>query len=61
MMKKFLKGIVLIKGLPILLRKGFKLVGCLVALVAGYRLSKRYNLTDHLPMPGQLRQLLNRK
>lgn len=61
MMKKFLKGIVLIKGLPVLLRKGFKLVGCLVALVAGYRLSKRYNLTDHLPMPGQVHQLLNRK
>ena len=61
MMKKFLKGIVLIKGLPILLRKGFKLVGCLVALVAGYRLSKRYNLTDHSPLPGQVRQLLNRK
>lgn len=61
MMKKFLKGIVLIKGLPILVGKGFKLVGCLVALVAGYRLSKRYNLTDHLPLPGQVRQLLNRK
>lgn len=61
MMEKILKGIVLIKGLPVLLRKGFKLVGCLVALVAGYRLSKRYNLTDHLPMPGQVRQLLNRK
>lgn len=61
MMKKFLKGIVLIKGLPILVGKGFKLVGCLVALVAGYRLSKRYNLTDHLPMPGQVRQLLSRK
>lgn len=61
MMEKILKGIVLIKGLPILVGKGFKLVGCLVALVAGYRLSKRYNLTDHLPLPGQVRQLLNRK
>jgi len=61
MMKKILKGIMLIKGLPILLRKGFKLVGCILGLVGGYQLCKRYNLTDHLPLPGQLRQLLSRK
>lgn len=44
-----MKAVVLIKGIPMFLGKLFKLIFGGLALIGGYKVIKKYNLTDYLP------------
>lgn len=49
MVAKLMKAVVLIKGIPMFLGKLFKLIIGGLALIGGYKVIKKYNLTDYLP------------
>ncbi|MFM9414016.1 hypothetical protein ACKQTC_06520 [Peptococcus simiae] len=61
MVAKLMKAVVLIKGIPMLLGKVFKLLVGGLALVGGYKVVKKYNLTDYLPDFDMIKRILDIK